>query len=165
MPSRWPVRTCAIPQLAASIPFATAFPSLSAPSPDPTSNTRHSTTASPPATTSRKRLYHWFTRKPSYRDEFISELEIRPQARVLEVSVGTGANLRFLPHDIDFYGVDISWGMLHKCERNLIKCRRKAHLFQAEAERLPFIKPAPSTASSTLAASTSSRTRHAPSKK
>ena len=29
--------------------------------------------------------------------------------------------------------------MLHKCEQNLIKFRRKAHLFQAEAERLPFI--------------------------
>lgn len=83
-------------------------------------------------------LYHWFTRKPNYRHEFISELELRPQARVLEVSVGTGANLRFLPLDIDFYGVDISWGMLHKCRRNLSKWRRKAHLFQAEAERLPF---------------------------
>jgi ubiquinone/menaquinone biosynthesis C-methylase UbiE len=84
-------------------------------------------------------LYHWFTRKPNYRHEFISELELKPQARVLEVSVGTGANLRFLPHDIDFYGIDISWGMLHRCERNLLKWRRKAHLFHAEAERLPFI--------------------------
>lgn len=84
-------------------------------------------------------LYHWLTRKPNYRHEFISELQLKPQARVLEVSVGTGANLRFLPHDIDFYGVDISWGMLHKFERNLLKWRRKAHLFQAEAERLPFI--------------------------
>jgi ubiquinone/menaquinone biosynthesis C-methylase UbiE len=85
-----------------------------------------------------ERLYHWFRRKPNYRHEFISELEIKPHARVLEVSVGTGANLRFLPHDIDFYGIDISWGMLHKCEQNLLKWRRKANLFQAEAERLPF---------------------------
>jgi len=83
-------------------------------------------------------LYHWFTRKPNYRHEFISELELKPHARVLEVSIGTGANLRFLPPDIEFYGVDISWGMLHKCERNLLKLGRKAHLFQAEAERLPF---------------------------
>lgn len=85
-----------------------------------------------------ERLYHWLTRKPNYRHEFLSELEIKPQASVLEVSVGTGANLRFLPQDIDFYGIDISWGMLHKCERNLLKWGRKAHLFQAEAERLPF---------------------------
>jgi ubiquinone/menaquinone biosynthesis C-methylase UbiE len=83
-------------------------------------------------------LYHWFRRKPNYRHEFLSELEINPQASVLEVSVGTGANLRFLPRDIDFYGIDISWGMLRKCGRNLLKWRRKAHLFQAEAERLPF---------------------------
>ncbi len=85
-----------------------------------------------------ERLYHWFTRKPSYRLDFINELELKPNARVLEVSVGTGANLRFLPMDIDFYGIDISWGMLHKCQRNLLQWRRKAHLFQAEAERLPF---------------------------
>ena len=85
-----------------------------------------------------ERIYHWFLRKPSYRHEFLGELELKPNARVLEVSVGTGTNLRFLPHDIDFYGIDISWGMLRKCEKNLLKWHRKAHLFQAEAERLPF---------------------------
>jgi ubiquinone/menaquinone biosynthesis C-methylase UbiE len=85
-----------------------------------------------------ERLYHWFTRKPNYRLDFISELELRPNAVVLETSVGTGANLRFLPRDIDFYGVDISWGMLRKCQRNLVKWNRHAHIFQAEAERLPF---------------------------
>src|ERR1700752_2626287 len=84
-----------------------------------------------------ERLYHWFTRKPNYRLDFISELELKPKARVLETSVGTGANLRFLPRDIDFYGVDISWGMLKKCQRNLIRWKRNAHIFQAEAERLP----------------------------
>ena len=54
-----------------------------------------------------ERLYHWFTRKPNYRHEFMGELELKPQASVLEVSVGTGANLRFLPHDVEFYGVDL----------------------------------------------------------
>lgn len=85
-----------------------------------------------------ERLYHWFTHKANYRHDIIGELELKPRARVLEVSVGTGANLRFLPPDIDFFGVDISWGMLRKCERNLLKWGRKAHLFQAQAERLPF---------------------------
>src|SRR5579863_1267704 len=85
-----------------------------------------------------ERLYHWFKRKPNYRLDFIGELELGPNARVLETSVGTGANLRFLPRDIDFYGVDISWGMLKKCQRNLLKWKRHAHIFQAEAERLPF---------------------------
>jgi len=85
-----------------------------------------------------ERLYHWFTRKPNYRHEFMGELELKPSARVLEVSVGTGANLPLLPQDIDFYGIDISWGMLRKCQLNLLQWRRKAHLFQGEAERLPF---------------------------
>ena len=85
-----------------------------------------------------ERLYHWFTRKPNYRHEFLRELELKPSACVLEVSVGTGANLRYLPQDIDFYGIDISWGMLRKCQRNLLKWSRKAHIFQGEAERLPF---------------------------
>src|SRR5579859_7049311 len=85
-----------------------------------------------------ERIYHWVTRKPNYRLEFINELELKPEARVLEVSVGTGANLRFMPMDIDFYGIDLSWGMLHKCQKNLVQWKRDAHLFQAEAERLPF---------------------------
>ncbi len=83
-------------------------------------------------------MYHWLTRKPNYRHEIVGELELKPSALVLEVSVGTGANLRYLPQDIEFFGIDISWGMLRKCQRNLAKLGRKAHLFQGEAERLPF---------------------------
>jgi ubiquinone/menaquinone biosynthesis C-methylase UbiE len=85
-----------------------------------------------------ERLYHWVARKPNYRQEYLSELEIKPGDRVLEVSVGTGANLRFLSEKIDFYGLDLSWGMLRKCQRNLKHWNRNAHLFHGEAERLPF---------------------------
>jgi ubiquinone/menaquinone biosynthesis C-methylase UbiE len=85
-----------------------------------------------------ERVYHWITRKPNYRREFLSELEIKSGMRVLEVGVGTGANLRYLPDGIDFYGLDLSWGMLRKCQRNLLSWGRKANLFQGEAERLPF---------------------------
>jgi ubiquinone/menaquinone biosynthesis C-methylase UbiE len=85
-----------------------------------------------------ERMYHWFTRKANYRLEYLSELEIKPGARVLEVSVGTGANLPYLPADVEFYGLDLSWGMLHRCQRNLRLWNRHAHLFQGEAERLPF---------------------------
>jgi ubiquinone/menaquinone biosynthesis C-methylase UbiE len=83
-------------------------------------------------------LYRWFTGRKNFRLEFLSELEIKPRARVLEVGVGTGANLRHLPEEIDFYGVDLSWGMLRKCQRNVARWGRKAHLFHGEAERLPF---------------------------
>ena len=85
-----------------------------------------------------EQLYRWLTRKPDFRPEFLKELEISPGDKVLEVSVGTGANLRYLPANIDFYGVDLSWGMLNKCRKNLKRWGREAHLFQAEAERLPF---------------------------
>ncbi len=85
-----------------------------------------------------ERLYNWVTRKPDYRKEYIPELEISEGSRVLEVSVGTGANIRYMPENIQFYGIDLSWGMLHKCQKNLKKWHRKAHLFHGEAERLPF---------------------------
>jgi ubiquinone/menaquinone biosynthesis C-methylase UbiE len=72
------------------------------------------------------------------RGGFLAELEFRPGDRVLEVSVGTAWNLRLLPPEIDFYGLDLSWGMLEKARRNLHRWKREAHLFCGEAENLPF---------------------------
>lgn len=85
-----------------------------------------------------ERLYYWFRRKPSHRLEYIPELEIGDGARVLEVSVGTGGNLPFLPQNMEFFGLDLSWGMLQKCKRNLHRWGRGANLFHGQAERLPF---------------------------
>lgn len=84
-------------------------------------------------------MFRWMTGRRDYRPEFLSELELGPKARVLEVSVGTGMNLRHLPQDVEYFGVDLSWGMLRACQRNLKRWGRKAHLFQGEAERLPFV--------------------------
>jgi ubiquinone/menaquinone biosynthesis C-methylase UbiE len=85
-----------------------------------------------------ERLVDWFTRKPDYRKEYLTELETKPGARVLEVAIGTGGNVPYLPPGVEFFGIDISWGMLRKCQRNLLQWNRHAHLFQGEAERLPF---------------------------
>lgn len=85
-----------------------------------------------------ERLYLWLLRKPDFRQEFMSELETRPGGRVLEVSVGTGGNVRHVSPDADLFGLDLSWGMLRRCARNLRGWRRTAELFQGEAERLPF---------------------------
>ena len=74
-------------------------------------------------------LYRFAWRKPDFRREIIAELEVSAGMRVLEVGVGTGANLRHLPGGIDFFGLDLSWGMLHKCRKNLKKWRREGQLF------------------------------------
>ena len=84
------------------------------------------------------RLFNWARGRSNCRGELVKELEIKRGDRVLEVAVGTGANIRHLPDGIDFYGLDLSWGMLRKCQRNLSHWDRKAHLFHGEAERLPF---------------------------
>jgi len=68
----------------------------------------------------------------------MDELETPPAARVLEVSVGTGANFPYLPADVSFFGLDISRGMLPQCRRRLKKWGRGAELFRGEAEHLPF---------------------------
>ena len=72
------------------------------------------------------------------RRGFLAELEFNAGDRVLEVSVGTAWNLRLLPPEINFYGLDLSWGMLEKARRNLRRWKREAHLFCGEAENLPF---------------------------
>ncbi len=70
---------------------------------------------------------------------FLSDaFELRPRMRILEVSIGTGANLRLLPSDAEIHGLDLSMGMLRACRRNLRRQHREAILYQGEAERLPF---------------------------
>ncbi len=85
-----------------------------------------------------EKLYRWIKHKQDFRRAFIDELEVRSGAHVLEVSVGTGANLRHLPSSISFFGLDLSWGMLRQCRKNLRKWNRAAELFHGEAEHLPF---------------------------
>lgn len=72
------------------------------------------------------------------RRQYLNELEIKNGARVLEVSVGTGANLRFLPPGADYFGLDISSGQLRQCRRMLKRTCLSAELFLGEAEHLPF---------------------------
>lgn len=72
------------------------------------------------------------------RLQYLEALEIEPGENVLEVAIGTGANLRHLRPDAAYYGLDISWGMLRKCRRNLERWDRQAQLFLGDAERLPF---------------------------
>jgi ubiquinone/menaquinone biosynthesis C-methylase UbiE len=70
--------------------------------------------------------------------EYLDELEIEADDDILEVSVGTGRNLQFLPHTAHFYGLDISSGMIKKCQRNAAKWGLDVSLCLGTAEKLPF---------------------------
>lgn len=92
-------------------------------------------------------LYDFFVRLYSYlwggsealwRQEFLRELEIDEGVRVLEVSMGTGGNLRLLPQTAEYFGLDLTKGMLKQCRRNLHRWQRSAAIFNGNAECLPF---------------------------
>mgnify|MGYP005833301463 CR=1 FL=1 len=72
------------------------------------------------------------------RKDYLKNLEAKDGDKVLEVSIGTGSNIRYMPPTCRFYGLDISWGMLMKCRSNMRKWNIGAELFLGNAERLPF---------------------------
>jgi len=74
-----------------------------------------------------------------FRREYLQELEVQEGGRLLEVSIGTGANLRYLSTNVEYYGVDISWGMLKRCQKNLKQWQREAELILGNAEELPLL--------------------------
>lgn len=79
-----------------------------------------------------------FGGEANYRKEFLSELEIKTNDKVIEISVGTADNFLFLPKDIELYGLDISLGMLKQAKKHLNKWGINAQLYQGTAESLPF---------------------------
>lgn len=56
--------------------------------------------------------------------------------RLLDVAIGDGRNMPFLPNSCEVYGVDISVAQIRACQRKYP--RRKLVLFLGEAEALPF---------------------------
>ncbi len=90
-------------------------------------------------------LYDWFDllrpgreAREELRKAAIQQLNLQPGMRLLEVGIGTGATIPFIPQNVDFFGIDISINMLRTCKKNLSALNRTAHLFQGEAARLPF---------------------------
>ena len=76
------------------------------------------------------------------RRELMAEIEWKDHLSVLYVSIGTGHDLCYIPKDVDlksldFFGADISIGMLKKCQKSCSK-KTNLQLFQACAEDLPF---------------------------
>ena len=81
---------------------------------------------------------------PGAREAFrqIAEIiEVQSSDRVLETSIGTGmeiANLVKHGKRADFFGLDLSHGMLKKCRRNAGKWKLDIGLVQGNAETVPF---------------------------
>lgn len=75
----------------------------------------------------------------SVQREYLSRLDIKKGDRVLEISVGTGANIPFLSgYASEIFGLDLSAGQLRRCVKNLKKWKLGTELFLGNAEELPF---------------------------
>jgi len=75
-------------------------------------------------------------------DEFMRSymdlLEVREGDSVLETSVGTGLNFKYLPLGVSLAGIDLSPEMLANCQAKLRRWGLDADLFLGNAECLPF---------------------------
>ncbi len=70
--------------------------------------------------------------------QYLSLLDIKNNDKVIEISIGTGRNIKYLNRGAEFYGVDISLEMLKKCQKKMKRLNREITLIQAEAEFLPI---------------------------
>jgi len=72
------------------------------------------------------------------RQVILRDLKVADTDRVLEVSIGTGFNVSLLPRRVKYFGLDISWGMLKRCQMYMEKLGLDVELFLGNAESLPF---------------------------
>jgi ubiquinone/menaquinone biosynthesis C-methylase UbiE len=76
--------------------------------------------------------------RDAYVMSYLGLLEVRPGDRVLETSVGTGLNLKYLPKGVELHGLDLSREMLSNCQENLRRWGLKGTLVLGNAECLPY---------------------------
>ncbi|QHE52356.1 class I SAM-dependent methyltransferase [Pontibacillus sp. HMF3514] len=74
--------------------------------------------------------------KKEWREDLLNNLE----GEVLEVGVGTGANLPFYPEQVNVTGIDFSEGMLKKAREkaNKVGQRASVDLLEMDAQQLAF---------------------------
>lgn len=72
------------------------------------------------------------------RETVIAAIDLPAGARLLETSIGTASNAYYLPEEIDYFGQDLSIGMLRVARRKTAALKRGVELFQCEGARLPF---------------------------
>lgn len=76
--------------------------------------------------------------RDAYFRSYMHLLEVEPGDSVLETSVGTGLNFKYLPDGVKLSGLDLSPEMLSNCQTNLRRWRLDADLYLGNAETLPF---------------------------
>jgi ubiquinone/menaquinone biosynthesis C-methylase UbiE len=70
--------------------------------------------------------------------QYLSSLEINNGDYVIEISIGTGRNIKYLNPQAEYFGIDISFEMLKRCRDKMKRLKREISLIQAEAEFLPI---------------------------
>jgi len=79
-----------------------------------------------------------FGGESNFRNDFLKYINVTDNDKVLETSVGTADNFRFLNKNAKYYGADISMGMLKMALRHIKKWKIDAELACCEAENLPY---------------------------
>jgi ubiquinone/menaquinone biosynthesis C-methylase UbiE len=74
----------------------------------------------------------------SYFLNYMNLLGAKPGDSVLETSVGTGLNFKYMPAGVKLSGLDLSSEMLINCQNNLRRWGMQADLYLGNAECLPF---------------------------
>lgn len=71
-------------------------------------------------------------------DKYRAELIRRAHGEVLEVGVGTGANLKFYPENANVTAIDFSPRMLSYAQKRIEESRAKVRLLQMDVQQLQF---------------------------
>jgi len=76
--------------------------------------------------------------RDAYVMSYLGLLDVKAGDSVLETSVGTGLNFKYLPRGVKLSGIDLAREMLVNCQSNLRRWHLEADLFLGNAESLPF---------------------------
>jgi ubiquinone/menaquinone biosynthesis C-methylase UbiE len=72
------------------------------------------------------------------RDQVLKHLPQQTSLKLLDVAVGDGVYLPWMPADWQVVGIDVSWSQLQGCQPRARGRPRPVRLIQGEAETLPF---------------------------
>jgi len=87
----------------------------------------------------QKMYYSFYGGEKQARNDYLKYLDIKKGDTVLEISVGTAANIKYLPREAEYYGLDISMGQLVQSVKNRNKYNLPLSLCYGNAEYLPFV--------------------------